>query len=64
LNVVLKLFKRYKLGGVEFFVMKIVNYIGIERGEVCCDGICNVLQGSVIFLLNNVPIMFRMFKIR
>lgn len=49
LNVVLKLFKRYELGGVEFFVMNVVKYIDIERGEVCYDGICSVLQGSIIF---------------
>lgn len=64
MNVVLKLFKRYKLGDVEFFVMNVVKYRDIERVEVCYDGMCNVLRGSIIFLWNSVLIMFRMFKIR
>jgi len=63
LNVVLKLLKRYELG-VEFFVMNVAKYVGIERGKVCYDGIYSVLQGSIIFLLSSVLIMFRMFKIR
>jgi hypothetical protein len=65
LNVALKFFKRFNFnGGVEFFAMNVVMYIGVERGEVCYDGICSVLQGSIIFLLNRVLIMFRMSEIR